>query len=194
MNIQDWFPLGWTGLIPLQSKGLSRVFSNTTVQKHHSSLLSFLYGPPLTSILNYWRNHSFDRQTIVGKVTSLLFNILSKLVIAFLPKSKCLLTSWLQSPSLVILEPKKIKSVTDYYCFVVNLDIRKCESFNFVIFKIIILKIVLFILGPLNFCINFLISLPAKTSLDFDGMACCAWDIASTLKTGLSEQGRQMEA
>ena len=43
MNIQDWFPLGLTGLISLQFKGLSRVFSNTTVQKHHSSVLSFLY-------------------------------------------------------------------------------------------------------------------------------------------------------
>ena len=52
------------------------------------------------------------RQTFVGKVMSLLFNILSKLVITFLPRSKCLLISWLQSPSAVILEPKKIKSAT----------------------------------------------------------------------------------
>ena len=52
------------------------------------------------------------RQTIVRKVMSLLFNMLSMLVIAFLPKSKHLLISWLQSPSAVILEPKKIKSVT----------------------------------------------------------------------------------
>ena len=57
MNIQDWFPLGWTGLISLQSKGLSRVFSSTTVQKHQ--LLSLLYGPTLTSIHHYWKNHSF---------------------------------------------------------------------------------------------------------------------------------------
>ena len=48
---------------------------------------------------------------LVGKVMSLLFNMLSRLVIAFLPRSKCLLISWLQSPSAVILEPKKIKSV-----------------------------------------------------------------------------------
>ena len=52
------------------------------------------------------------RWTFVGKVISLLFNTLSRLVIAFLPRSKCLLTSWLQSPSIVILKPKKIKSVT----------------------------------------------------------------------------------
>ena len=57
MNIQVWFPLGWTGLIFLQSKGLSRVFSNTTV---HSSVLSFLYGPTLTSIHDHWKNCSFD--------------------------------------------------------------------------------------------------------------------------------------
>ena len=52
------------------------------------------------------------RQTFVSKVMSLLFNMLSRLVIAFLPRSKCLLISWLQSPSAMILEPKKIKSVT----------------------------------------------------------------------------------
>ena len=58
MNIQDWSPLGWTGWISLQSKGLSGVFSNTTVQKH--KFFSFLYSPTLTSIHDYWKNHSFD--------------------------------------------------------------------------------------------------------------------------------------
>ena len=60
MNIQNWFPLGWTGWISLQPKGLSRVFSNTTVQKHQFLVLSFLYSPTLTSIHDYWKNHSFD--------------------------------------------------------------------------------------------------------------------------------------
>ena len=60
MNIQDWFPLGWTGWISLQSKGLSRVFSNTIVQKHHSSVLSFLYNPTLTSTRDHRKNHSLD--------------------------------------------------------------------------------------------------------------------------------------
>ena len=65
MNIQDWFPLGLTSLISLQSKGLSRVFSKTTAQKlcsevHNSSGLSFLYSPNLTSIHDYWKNNSFD--------------------------------------------------------------------------------------------------------------------------------------
>ena len=59
MNIQGWFPLGLTGLISLQSKGLSRVFSNTTVWSI-SSALSPLYGPTLTSLLDCWKNHSFD--------------------------------------------------------------------------------------------------------------------------------------
>ena len=63
MNTQDWSPLGWTGWISLQSNGLSRVFSNTTVQKHqfiNSSALSFLYSQILTSIYDYWKNHSLD--------------------------------------------------------------------------------------------------------------------------------------
>ena len=55
---------------------------------------------------------TLTRRTFVDKVISLLFNMLCRLVIAFLPRSKCLLISWLQSPSAVILEPKKIKSVT----------------------------------------------------------------------------------
>ena len=60
VNTQDWSSLGWTGWISFQSKGLSRVFSNTTVQKHHSSVLSFLYSPSFTSIPDHWKNHSLD--------------------------------------------------------------------------------------------------------------------------------------
>ena len=58
MNTQDWSALGWTGWISLQSKGLSRLFSNTTVQKHHFFKFSFLYSPTLTSIYDHWKNHS----------------------------------------------------------------------------------------------------------------------------------------
>ena len=58
MKIHEWFPLGWTVWISLLSKELSRVFSNTTVQKHQ--FFSFLYSPTLTSIHDYWKNHSFD--------------------------------------------------------------------------------------------------------------------------------------
>ena len=60
MNIKDKFPLGLTGLIFLQSKGLSRVFSNTIAQRINSLVLSFLDGPTLTFMHDYWKNHSFD--------------------------------------------------------------------------------------------------------------------------------------
>ena len=111
MNIQDWFPLGWTGWISLQFNGLSRVFSNTTVQSINSSALSLLYSPIPTCIHDYWKTCNF---AFVGKVMSLFlfFNTLSVFVIAFFPRSKRLLISWLQSLSAASLEPKKIKSVT----------------------------------------------------------------------------------
>ena len=118
-NTQDWFPLGWTGWISLQSKGLSRVFSNTIVQKHQ------FFGAQLSFIVQL--SHSYmttgktivlTRQTFVDKVMSLLFNMLSRLVITFLPRSnfpsKHLLISWLQSPSAVIMEPQKNKV---WHCF-----------------------------------------------------------------------------
>ena len=113
MNIQGWCPLGLTGLISLQSKGLSRVFSSTTIWKHqffgvHSSLWSNSH----IWYMKTGKTIALTRWTFVGKVMSLLFNMLSRFVIAFLPRSKCLLISWLQSSSAVILEPKEIKSVT----------------------------------------------------------------------------------
>ena len=112
MNTQDWFPLGWTGWISLQSKGLSRVFSNTTVQKHQffgaQLFIVQLSHPYMTT----GKTIALTRWIFVGKVMSLLFNMLSSLVIAFLPRSKRLLISWLQSPSAVILESPKIKFVT----------------------------------------------------------------------------------
>ena len=60
MNIQDWFPLGWTGWIFSQSKGLLRVSPTPQFKSINSSALSFLYGPTLTSICNYWKNHTLD--------------------------------------------------------------------------------------------------------------------------------------
>ena len=110
---QGWSPSEWTSWIILQSKGLSRVFSTTTVQKHQ------FFGTQLSSQSNshihIWlleKPIALTRWTFVGKVMSLLFNMLSRLIIAFLPRSKCLLISWLQSPSAMILQPKEIKSVT----------------------------------------------------------------------------------
>ena len=73
-------------------------------------MLSLLHSPTLTSIHGHWKTIALTRWTLVGKVMSLFLNILSRLVITFLPRSKRLLISWLQSPSAVILEPKKIKS------------------------------------------------------------------------------------
>ena len=60
MNTQDWSSLGWTGWISLQSKGLSRVFSNTTAQKHQFFGAQLSYSPTLTSIHDHWKNHSLD--------------------------------------------------------------------------------------------------------------------------------------
>ena len=86
--------------------------------QHHSSKASFLWH---SAFFMFQLSHAYmttgktialTRQAFVGKVMSLLFNKLSRLVIAFLPRSKHLLISWLQVPSAVILEPKKIKSLT----------------------------------------------------------------------------------
>ena len=113
MNIQDRFPLELTDLISFPSKGLSSVFSSTTVRKHHF----FVSQPSLWSnshicTMTLGKTIALPRWTFIGKVMSPLFNMLSRFIIAFLPRSKCLLISWLQSPSAVILEPKKIKSVS----------------------------------------------------------------------------------
>ena len=90
MNIQGLFPLGLTTFTSLQSKGLSRVFSSTIIKKHQFFITQPSFGPTLTSIHNYWKNHSLTRQTFISKVMSLLLNILSRVVIAFLPRSKYL--------------------------------------------------------------------------------------------------------
>ena len=111
MKIQGWFSFRLTDFISLLSKGLSGVFSSTTVQRHRffgalpslrpNSQLYVTTGKP--TALTIW--------TFVGREMSLLFKTLSGFVIDFLPRSNCLLISWLQSPSAVILEPKKRKSV-----------------------------------------------------------------------------------
>ena len=92
-------------MILLQSRGLSRVFSNTTVPKHSAFFMVELSHPYRTT----GKTIASTRQTFV---MPLLFNMLSMFAMAFLPRIKCLLISWLQSLSTVILEPKKIKSVT----------------------------------------------------------------------------------
>ena len=105
------FRIDWFDLLVVQ--GILK-----SLLQHHSSKASILQcsaffmvqlsGPYMTS----GKNTVLTRWTFVGKVMSWVFNMLSRFVVAFLPKSKCLLISWLQSPSAVILEPKRIKSVT----------------------------------------------------------------------------------
>ena len=98
-NIWDWFPLELGGLLSLQSKGLSRVFSNTIVHskasvlQHSAFFMAQLSHPYMTT----GKTIALTRRTFVGKVMSLLFNTLSRLVIAFLPRSERLLISRLQS-------------------------------------------------------------------------------------------------
>ena len=112
MNTQDRFPLGWVGWTSLQSKDSQESSPTPQFKSINFSALSFLHSPNLTSIHDHWKNHSLTRRTFVGKVLSLLFNMLSMLVITFLPRSNRLLISCLQSSSAVILEPPKIKSDT----------------------------------------------------------------------------------
>ena len=84
------------------------------------SVLRFLYSPTLTSIHDYWKTIALIRWTFVSKVMSLLFNMLSRLVITFPSRNKRLLISWLQSPSAVILEPQKIVCHC-FHCFPIYL-------------------------------------------------------------------------
>ena len=120
MNIEDWFPLELTGWISLQSKGLSRgSWDSQGTLQHHNSKASILQRSPFFTVqLSYpymtpGNTIALTVWTFVDKVMSLLFNMLSRFVVAFLERSKSLLMSWLQSPSMVILEPKKIKC----HCF-----------------------------------------------------------------------------
>ena len=107
MNIQDWFPLGLTALISLQSKGLYESSKASILQRSAFFMVQLSY-PYMTT----GKTIALTRWTFVGKVMSLLFNMLSGFVIALLPRSRHLLISWLQSPPTVILELPKIKSIT----------------------------------------------------------------------------------
>ena len=115
MDIQSWFPLGLTGLISLLSKGPSGVFCSTSLKASILWCAAFfmvqLSHPYMTTV----KTIALTRWTFVGKVMSLPFNMLSRLVIVFLPRSKHLLISWLLSASAVIFEPPKIKSVS-FHC------------------------------------------------------------------------------
>ena len=112
MNIQERFPVVLTGWISLLSRDFQESSPTPQFKSINSLALNLLYGPILTPIHDYWKNHTLTRQTFVGKVMSLLFNMLSRLFITFLPRSQHLLISQLQSPSTLILEPKKIRTDT----------------------------------------------------------------------------------
>ena len=100
----DWFDL-------LEVPGTLESFPAPQFESFKSLVISLCYGPTLTSVTT-GKTIALTRQTLAGKLMFLLFNILPFLVITFLSRSKCLSISWLQSPSAVILEPKKIKSAT----------------------------------------------------------------------------------
>ena len=105
------FRMDWLDLLAVQG-------TLKSLLQHHSSKASILRRSAFFMVqlshpyMTTGKTIALTRWTFVGKVMSLLFNVLSRLVIAFLPRSKCLLISWLESPSAVILEPPKIKSVT----------------------------------------------------------------------------------
>ena len=103
--------MDWFDLLAVQGT-LKRLLQHHISKASIFPVLSFLYSPTLTSIHDYWKNHSLNRWIFVDKVMSVLFNMLSRLVLTFLPRRKHFFISWLQSPSAVILEPPKIKSAT----------------------------------------------------------------------------------
>ena len=103
--------MDWLDLLAVQGtlKSLLQHYSSKASILWHSA---FFIGQVSHSYMTTGKTIALTRWTFVGKVKSLLFNMLSRLVITVLPRSKCLLISWLQSPSAVILEPQKIKSDT----------------------------------------------------------------------------------
>ena len=102
----------YSGLISFRIDWFEQSSPAPQFESINSSLLNLLYGRTLTSVCDYWKNHSSDYTDLCWQSDNSAFNTLSRFVIAFFPRSKRLLTSWLQSPSTVILEPKKGKSVT----------------------------------------------------------------------------------
>ena len=127
------FKIDWLDFLTVQET-LKSLF------QHHSSKASIIWHSACFmvqlshSYVTTGKTIALTRQILVGKVMSLLFNTLSRLVIAFLPRNKCLLISWLQSPSAVILEPRKIKVSHSFHCFPIYLpwsDGTTCHNLSF---------------------------------------------------------------
>ena len=132
MNIQGWFPLGLTGLFSLLSKGLSTVFSSTTIQQNQF----FDSQPSLWSNfhIHTWLLEKTVALTIwsfVSKVLYLLFNTLSRFVIALLPSSNHLLISWQQLPSAVIWSPRKCRCFHFFPFHLSSSDGTRCHDLSF---------------------------------------------------------------
>ena len=126
------FRMDWLALLAVQG-------TLKSLLQHHSSKASILLHPAFFVVqlsnpyMTTWKTMALTRQTFVSKLISLLFNMLSSLVVAFLPRSKHLLISWLQSPSAVILEPRKIVSHC-FLCFPIYLpwsDGTRCHDLSF---------------------------------------------------------------
>ena len=127
------FRIDWFDLLAVQGTFKSLL-------QHHSSKVLILWGSAFFIVqlshpyMTTRKAIALNRQTFVGKVMSLLFNMLSMLVITFLPRSKRLLISWLQSPSAVILEPPKNKVCHCFQCLPIYLpwsDRTRCEDLSF---------------------------------------------------------------
>ena len=125
--------------------------------QHHSSKASILWHSAFFIVqlshpyMTTGKTIVLTRQTFVGKVMSLLFTMLSRMVIAFLPRSKCLLISWLQSPSTVILEPPQNKVWHCFHCFPIYFpwsDGTSCHDLSFLnvefLFCFVFLNFILF--------------------------------------------------
>ena len=110
------FRMDWLDLLAIQG-------TLKSLLQHHSSKASILWCSAFFTLqllhpyMTTEETIALTRRTFVGKVMSLLFNMLSRLVVTFLPRNKCLLISWLQSPSAVIWEPKKNKAWHYFHCF-----------------------------------------------------------------------------
>ena len=113
------FRMNWLDLLAVQG-------TLKSLLQHHSSKPSILQCSAFFTVqlshayMTTGKTIALTRRTLVGKVMSLLLNMLSRLIISFLPRSKRLLISWLKSQSAVILEPPKLKSDTDFHCFPTN--------------------------------------------------------------------------
>ena len=134
MNTQDRSPLGmvWLDLLAVQGtlKSLLQYHSPKASLLQHSAFFKVQLSHPY---MTTGKTIALSRQTFVDKVMSLLFNMLSRLVITFLSRIKCLLISWLQSPSVVILEPPKI-SLSLFPLFPLYFplsDGTRCHDFSF---------------------------------------------------------------